>query len=150
MSPVLCVVRGNWSDVLRFFLNIFYSSNTINKAEQRLIFLLLSFTYKRESMILLDIANGWKTAIMIVLMIAVFYLFLIKPQSDKAKKEAAYRDSLKAGDRLMTAGGVHVTFVSRDGNYAVVEAAPGVRMKVQTATLQPIPERKEKKVAGGK
>lgn len=91
---------------------------------------------------LLDIANGWKTAIMIVAMIAVFYFFLIKPQNDKAKKEQAYRDSLQAGDRLMTAGGVHVTFVSRDGGYATVEAAPGVRMKVQLATLQPIPQRK--------
>ena len=93
-------------------------------------------------MILLDISNGWKTAIMIVLMIAVFYFFLIKPQSDKAKKEAAYRDSLKAGDKLMTAGGIHVTFVSRDGVFAIVEAAPGIRMKVQLATLQPVPVRK--------
>lgn len=98
---------------------------------------------KKLKMILLDIANGWKTAIMIVAMIAVFYFFLIKPQSDRTKKEAAYRDSLKAGDRLVTAGGIHVTFVSRDGAYAVVEAAPGVRMKVQLATLQPIPERKK-------
>ncbi len=95
-------------------------------------------------MILLEIANGWKTAIMIVAMIAVFYLFLIKPQSDKAKKEAAYRAGLKQGDRVMTAGGVHVSFVSSDGAMATVEAAPGVRMKVQLATLQPIPERKRK------
>lgn len=94
-------------------------------------------------MILLDIANGWKTAIMIVAMIAVFYFFLIKPQSDKAKKEAAYRAGLKSGDRVMTAGGVHVSFVSADRGMAIVEAAPGVRMKVQLATLQPIPERKK-------
>lgn len=93
---------------------------------------------------LLDIANGWKTAIMIVAMIAVFYLFLIKPQNDRTKKEAAYRDNLKAGDRLMTAGGIHVSFVSRDGDMATVEVAPGHRMKVQLATLQPIPERKTK------
>lgn len=93
-------------------------------------------------MMILDIANGWKTAIMVVAMIAVFYFFLIKPQSDKTKKEAAYRDSLKNGDELMTAGGIHVKFVSRDGAYAVVEAAQGVRMKVQITTLQPIPERK--------
>ena len=92
--------------------------------------------------ILLDIAKGWKTAIMFILMIAVFYLFLIRPQSQKAKKEQAYRDSLQKGDKLMTAGGIHVTFVSRDGAMAIVEAAPGVRMKVQIATLQPIPERK--------
>ena len=95
-------------------------------------------------MILLDIANGWKTAIMIVAMIAVFYFFLLKPQSDRAKKDAAYRAGLKPGDRLMTAGGVHVSFVSADGAMATVEAAPGVRMKVQLATLQPIPERKTK------
>ena len=95
-----------------------------------------------KDMVLLDIANGWKTAIMVVAMIAVFYFFLIKPQSDRTKKEAAYRDSLKAGDELMTAGGIHVKFVSRDGAYAVVEAAPGVKMKVQIATLQPVPTRK--------
>lgn len=94
-------------------------------------------------MIMLDIPNGWKTAIMVVAMIAVFYFFLIKPQSDKAKKEQAYRDSLKAGDELMTAGGIHVRFVSREGAYAVVEAAPGTRIKVQIATLQPVPERKK-------
>ena len=94
-------------------------------------------------MMLLDISNGWKTAIMIVAMIAVFYLFLIKPQSDKTKKEQAYRDSLKSGDHLMTAGGIHVSFVSRDGAYAIVEAAEGVRMRVQIATLHPIPERKK-------
>ena len=96
-------------------------------------------------MILLDIANGWKTAIMIVAMIAVFYFFLIKPQSDKTKKEAAYRDSLKNGDRVMTAGGIHVTFVSADHGMATVEVAPGTRIKVLTTTLQPIPERKAKK-----
>lgn len=94
--------------------------------------------------ILLDIAKGWKTGIMIVLMIAVFYFFLIRPQSQKAKKEQAYRDSLQKGDRLMTAGGIHVTFISREGLMATVEAAPGARMKVQIGTLQPIPEHKEK------
>ena len=96
-------------------------------------------------MMLLAIATGWKTAIMIVAMIAVFYFFLIKPQSDRTKKEAAYRDGLQNGDQVMTAGGIHVKFVSRDGAMAVVEAAQGVRMKVQIGTLQPIPERKENK-----
>ncbi|MBP3763582.1 MAG: preprotein translocase subunit YajC [Bacteroidales bacterium] len=95
-------------------------------------------------MMLLDISNGWKTAIMVIAMIVVFYLFLIRPQSQKAKKEAAFRDSLKSGDRLMTAGGIHVTFVSRDGAMATVEAAQGARMKVQLASLQPLPERKNR------
>lgn len=95
-------------------------------------------------MILLDIANGWKTAIMIVAMIAVFYFFMIKPQTDKAKKEEAYRNSLQPGDELVTAGGIHVRFVSRDGAFAIVEAAQGLKMKVQIGTLGPVPERKRK------
>ena len=94
-------------------------------------------------MLLLEISTGWKTAIMITAMIAVFYLFLIRPQSQKTKKEKEYRDGLQKGDRVMTAGGIHVSFVSRDGAWAIVEAAPGARMKVQIGTLQPIPEKKQ-------
>lgn len=95
-------------------------------------------------MILLDISNGWKTAIMIAAMIVVFYIFLIRPQSQEAKKEAAYRDSLKAGDRIMTASGIHGTIVSTDGVQCVVEIAPGTRIKVSLASIKPIPERARK------
>lgn len=96
-------------------------------------------------MLLLSISNGWKTVIMIVAMLLVFYFFIIRPQSQEAKKEASYRDSLKPGDRIMTSGGVHVTFVSMEAAQAVVELAPGTRIKVAKSTLQPIPERKAKK-----
>lgn len=92
-------------------------------------------------MMVLDIANGWKTLIMIVAMIAVFYFFLIKPQTDKAKKDAEYHNSLKQGDKLVTAGGIHVTFLSHDGAYAYVEVSQGVKIRVQLTSLGPIPER---------
>lgn len=90
-----------------------------------------------------DVPNWLKTTVMIVLMIAVFWLFLIRPQSQQAKKEREYREGLKQGDEVMTAGGIHVRVVSVNGGMATVEAAKGVTMKVQTATLQPIPERKK-------
>lgn len=96
-------------------------------------------------MILLDISNGWKTTIMIALMIVVFYFFIIRPQSQQAKKEQEYRDNLKSGDRVMTAGGIHATIISTDANYAQVEIAKGTRVKVAKTSLQPIPEHKEKK-----
>lgn len=90
------------------------------------------------------ISNGWKTVIMIVLMILVFWLFLIRPQNQQAKKEAEYRKSLKKGDRVMTAGGIHVTVMNVNGPIATVEMAQGVQTKVQLSTLQPIPETKKK------
>ena len=87
--------------------------------------------------------SGMMSLLMIVALFAIFYFFIIAPQQKKQKKIKAFHDSLKNGDRVMTAGGVHVTFVSADRGMATVEAAPGVRMKVQLATLQPIPERKK-------
>ena len=95
-------------------------------------------------MTLLDISTGWKTAIMFTAMMVVFYFFMIRPQSQQAKKEAAYRDSLKSGDRIMTADGLHGTIVSTDATQAVLEIAPGTRIKVAKTNIQPIPERKRK------
>ena len=83
-------------------------------------------------MTLLDISTGWKTAIMFTAMMVVFYFFMIRPQS------------LKAGDRIMTAGGLHATIVSTDATQAVLEIAPGTRIKVAKTNIQPIPERKKK------
>ena len=94
-------------------------------------------------MTLLDISTGWKTAIMFTAMMVVFYFFMIRPQSQQAKKEAASRDSLKSGDRIMTAGGLHGTIVSTDSTQAVLEIAPGTRIKVAKTNIQPIPERKK-------
>lgn len=91
-------------------------------------------------MILLAISNGWKTVIMILLMILVFYFFLIRPQNEEAKKEAAYRNSLKPGDQIMTANGIHATIVSTETSQAVLEIAPGTRIKVAKGTIQPIPD----------
>ncbi|MBP5189569.1 MAG: preprotein translocase subunit YajC [Bacteroidales bacterium] len=92
--------------------------------------------------ILMDISNGWKTGIMIAAMIAVFYFFLIRPQSQKAKEEEKYRNGLQKGDRVMTAGGIHGTIVSVSAPYAQIEVAQDTRIRVQLSTLNPIPEKK--------
>jgi preprotein translocase subunit YajC len=50
---------------------------------------------------------GWSTMIMIIALIAIFYFFMIAPQQKKQKKINAFRDSLKRGDKVMTAGGIY-------------------------------------------
>ncbi len=79
---------------------------------------------------------------MIAAMIAVFYLFLIRPQSQKAKEEEKYRQGLQKGDRVITAGGIHGTVMSVSGIYAQIEVAQNVCIKVQLSTLNPVPEKK--------
>ena len=86
-------------------------------------------------MTLLAIANGWKTAIMIVAMIAVFYLFLIKPQSDKTKKETAWRNSLKTGDKVMTAGGIYGRIREVKDDHVMLEIDSNVTIKIDKNSI---------------
>ena len=43
----------------------------------------------------------------LVLMFAIFYFLIIRPQQKKAKEHRALLDSLKKGDQVVTAGGMH-------------------------------------------
>ena len=45
--------------------------------------------------------------IMLVLILVVFYFFMIRPQMKKQKEMKKFRESLKAGDKVVTIGGIH-------------------------------------------
>jgi preprotein translocase subunit YajC len=45
--------------------------------------------------------------IMILLMVAVFYFFMIRPQMKKQKELKKFRESLAQGNKVVTIGGVH-------------------------------------------
>ncbi|MCF0211794.1 MAG: preprotein translocase subunit YajC [Bacteroidales bacterium] len=96
-------------------------------------------------MILLTIANGWKTAIMITLMILVFYFFLIRPQKQEQKKKENYRNSLRKGDEVMTLTGIHGMIYNTDATKVLLEVAPGVRIAVSKDNICPIPTPKAPK-----
>lgn len=48
----------------------------------------------------------WSTLIMIVIMIAVFYFFAIRPQKKQEKETQAMRSALSIGDEIVTIGGI--------------------------------------------
>ena len=52
-------------------------------------------------------AWGANQLVMIVLMIGVFYFFMIRPQMKKQKELKKFREGLKAGDKIVTIGGIH-------------------------------------------
>ena len=58
-------------------------------------------------MILLQAAAGSTTLIFFMLIFAVMYFFMIRPQIKKQKNEAAFRQALKLGDKVVTIGGIH-------------------------------------------
>ena len=48
----------------------------------------------------------WGTLIMVVIMIAVFYFFAIRPQKKQEKETQAMRTALSIGDEIVTIGGI--------------------------------------------
>jgi len=50
--------------------------------------------------------NPIMTMIPFILMFAIFYFMLIRPQKQQQKKHQAMLDALKKGDKIVTAGGL--------------------------------------------
>jgi len=73
----------------------------------------------------------------LVLIFAVFYFLLIRPQQKKQKEHRAMLQALKRGDRVLTAGGIigQVTRVKDGVDEVEVEIAPNVRVNVLRQTI---------------
>jgi len=71
-----------------------------------------------------------------VIVFAIIYFLIIRPQQKRAKDHAAMVNAVRRGDEVVTAGGImgKVTKVS-DGDDVQVEIADGVRVKVIKSTL---------------
>lgn len=91
--------------------------------------------------ILLETTNtgggNWTGILMIVAMIAIFYLFMIRPQQKKQKELKKQRDAMKNGDRVVTAGGIHGRIKEIKDNTILMEIAPGVSIKVERSSVYP-------------
>jgi preprotein translocase subunit YajC len=61
-------------------------------------------------------AFDYSTILMILMVIAVFYFFAIRPESKRKKKAQEMRSSIEAGDNIVTIGGMlgKVVHVSDD------------------------------------
>lgn len=45
--------------------------------------------------------------VMLVMIVVVFYFFMIRPQMKKQKELKKFRESLEAGQKVVTIGGIH-------------------------------------------
>lgn len=70
-------------------------------------------------------------------MVLVFYFFMIRPQSQKAKKAKSFQDGLQKGDRIVTIAGIHgvVHKVNDDNTTLMMEVSPGAYIKVERSAI---------------
>ena len=69
--------------------------------------------------------------IMLVVLIAVFYFLLIRPENKRKKQAQAMRDSLKKGDVITTIGGIVGKIVMVNPDTLIIETSEDpVRMEI--------------------
>jgi len=71
----------------------------------------------------------------LVLIFAVFWFLIFRPQQQRAKAHAAKLAAVKKGDQIVTGGGLMGKVVKVDNDTVEVEIAPNVRVKAVKTTL---------------
>jgi len=79
--------------------------------------------------------GGFSAFIPLILMFAIFYFLLIRPQQKKTKQHREMIGSLKKGDRIITSGGLHGRVTGATDTTLTVEIAEKVRVKVNRANV---------------
>ena len=85
--------------------------------------------------------------IIMVLMLAVMYVLMIRPQRQRQAQQQAMIDSASVGDDVLTTGGIYGTISEVEGDDIVVEIANGVSVHMTrrgiAAVLPPEVEEEE-------
>lgn len=72
----------------------------------------------------------------ILVIFALFYFMLIRPQMKQAKQQKAMIDVLKAGDEVATTGGVIGKITKVTDNFISIEIAANTTVNVQKHAVQ--------------
>ena len=71
----------------------------------------------------------------LVMIFVIFYFLLIRPQQKKMKEHRHMQDSIRRGDKIVTAGGIIGTVTKVEEQILVVEIAEGVKVDVHRHTV---------------
>ncbi|MCF8218960.1 MAG: preprotein translocase subunit YajC [Bacteroidales bacterium] len=79
--------------------------------------------------------GGLQSLIFLALIIVVFWLFFIRPQTKKNKELKKFRENLEKGQKIVTIGGIHGKVVSVDDNTVTIEVEDQNRLKMDKAAI---------------
>ena len=72
---------------------------------------------------------------MIVMLVAIFYLLVFRPQQKKQKEQKDMIASLKKGDAVITAGGIHAVVAALKDDVVLVKVADNVKIEVSKGSI---------------
>ena len=74
----------------------------------------------------------------LVLIFAVFYFLLIRPQAKRQKEHRKMVESLMKGDEVVTIGGIAGRVADLGDNFALLEIADGVSVKIRRVSVESV------------
>ena len=81
--------------------------------------------------------------IIIVVLFAVMWLFLVRPQRRRQVQQAQMQNTLEAGDEVLTAGGIHGTVEKVEDDVVHVEIAAGTVIRVDRRAIASVAQQPE-------
>jgi len=79
--------------------------------------------------------SSFTAFIPLILMFAIFYFLLIRPQQKKAKAHKETLSTLKKGDQIVSSGGLHGVITGMTDDVITMEIAPKVRVKISRGSV---------------
>ena len=74
----------------------------------------------------------------LIVLVAVFYFFILRPQSKRAKEHRAMIEALQRGDEVVTGGGELGRISKVFEQYVGVELAENIEVTVQKSSIQAV------------
>ncbi len=83
--------------------------------------------------------GGLSSIIMIVALIAIFYFFMIRPQQKRQKEIRKFREGIKVGDKVITAGGIYgkVRNINDTTFELEIDEKAGIKIKIDKGSVYP-------------
>jgi len=79
--------------------------------------------------------SNYSMLIMMALVFVVMYFFMIRPQSKRQKEIKKQREAMKAGDSVVTSGGIYGKVKDIKETTVIIEIADNVRIKVDKSSV---------------
>jgi preprotein translocase subunit YajC len=77
---------------------------------------------------------NYSTLLMFGMIAIVFYFFMIRPQTKKAKKAKKFKEALKKGDKIVTIGGIHGKVTEIKDSNVLIETEGG-RLRIEKSAI---------------
>jgi len=78
---------------------------------------------------------GWEMIIFLVLIFAIFYFLMIRPQRKRQKEQRELMEGLQRGDKVITVGGIYGQIESLTEDSVVLKIESGTTIRVARGSI---------------